>query len=257
MKGIKEVKIALVLSLSFFLTGCDILKEVLESGGLPMLTSEEIGKGLKEALKVGTNKSVSALSKTDGFYGNKLLQIALPKEANTIVKNVSKIPLLGDKVVEETKKMINRSAEDAASQAGPIFKNAITSMSISDAVGILKGRDTAATNYLRRKTFSKLQNAFTPKIKGSLGKKIIGNNSAESAYSSLIGNYNKAAKLPFSGLEQIKTNSLSKYVTRRALNGLFHKVKAEEKNIRDNPGARVNDLLKKVFSEENRNRIIR
>jgi len=173
----------------------------------------------------------------------------LPKEANAIVKNLSKVPLVGEPLVEEAKKLINRAAEDAAREAAPIFKNAITTMSIADAVGILKGNDSAATHYLRGKTYRQLKQAFLPKIKNSLSKDLVKNTSAEEAYQKLIDNYNLAAKIPFSGLEPIKTNSLSQYATKRALNGLFLKVANEEKDIRHDPVARVNDILKKVFDE--------
>ena len=244
--------VALFLSLGL-LSGCEVLEEVLGNLDLPTqgLTTQEITKGLKEALKKGTNKAAGTLSAQDGYYKDKLVRIALPKEARVIVQNLSKVPLVGQPLIEETKKILNRAAEDAASTAGPIFINAITSMSIKDAVGILKGNDTAATHYLRKTTFKKLNQAFSPKIKQSLGKKLVQNTSAEDAYAKLINNYNLAAKIPFSGLEPIKTNSLSKYVTKRALNGLFLKVSNEEKNIRDNPAARVTDILKKVFDPEN------
>lgn len=243
-----------VALLGLLLVGCDILP-FLNNVKLPVagLTQAEVVSGLKEALKVGTDSAVTRLSRNNGFYGDKLVQIGLPKEADVIAKNIAKVPLLGDKVLEETRKLINRAAEDAAKEAAPIFKNAITTMSITDAVGILKGNDSAATHYLRGKTFNQLKQAFMPKIKASLGKNIVSNVSAESAYKSLIDKYNTAAKIPFSGLEQVKTNSLSQYVTRRALNGLFVKVALQEKLIRQDPKARVTDILKKVFDENNRN----
>jgi len=235
------------------LTSCEILDQLLAGAGnlnIPTaLTSGEIAKGLKEALKVGTDTAVNRLARNNGFYGDKLVQIGLPKEANAIVKNLSKVPLVGEPLVEEAKKLINRAAEDAAREAAPIFKNAITTMSIADAVGILKGNDSAATHYLRGKTYRQLKQAFLPKIKNSLSKDLVKNTSAEEAYQKLIDNYNLAAKIPFSGLEPIKTNSLSQYATKRALNGLFLKVANEEKDIRHDPVARVNDILKKVFDE--------
>lgn len=244
--------LALFLGLGVF-TGCDLLDQILSNAGnlnLPTaLSSGEIAKGLKEALKVGTDTAVNRLARNNGFYGDKLVQIGLPKEADIIVKNLSKVPLVGEPLVEEAKKLINRAAEDAAREAGPIFKNAITTMSIADAVGILKGNDSAATHYLRGKTYRQLQQAFQPKIKNSLSKDLVKNTSAEEAYQKLIDNYNLAAKIPFSGLEPIKTNSLSEYATRRALNGLFLKVADEEKHIRTDPVARVTDILKRVFDE--------
>lgn len=255
MRSSTNPRVIGILLLFFSLSACDVLKPYLEGVQLPVLTKEEITRGLKEALKVGTDTAVTRLSRKNGFYGNKLLQIGLPKEADIIVKNISKVPLLGDAVIKETKKKINRAAEDAAIEAAPIFKNAITSMSIADAVGILQGKDSAATHYLREKTYNQLKRAFKPKIKASLGRKIVQNVSAEDAYSELINKYNLAAKIPMSGLSPIKTNSLSEYATRKALNGLFQKVAEEEKSIRKDPKARVSDILKKVFDESNRNSV--
>lgn len=244
--------LALVAS-TVLLSGCDVLEQILKNVQLPVLTQEEVVRGLKEALKVSTDTAVTRLSRNNGFYGDKKVQIGLPKEADLIVKNISKIPILGDKLVDETKKLINRAAEDAATEAAPIFKNAITSMSITDALGILRGNDSSATHYLRETTYKKLRNAFMPKIEASLGRKIVKDVSAEDAYSSLIDKYNTAAKIPFSGLEPVTSNSLSGYVTKKALNGLFLKVAGEEGSIRNDVNARVNDILKKVFDENNKN----
>ena len=255
MRRFKVHFIALFMGMTV-LTSCEILEELLGNVSLPVLTQEEIARGLKEALRVGTDTAVTRLARNNGFYKDKLVQIGLPKEADVIVKNLSKVPLVGDALIEEAKKLINRAAEDAATEAAPIFKNAITGMTIGDAVGILKGNDSSATHYLREKTYKQLKKAFKPKIKASLSRDIVKSTSAEEAYQKLIDNYNLAAKIPFSGLEPIKTNSLSEYATRRALNGLFSKVALEEKDIREDPKARVNDILKKVFDENNRNAVI-
>ncbi len=248
-----KLHIIAIVSSVLLLSSCEILEQILGQVQLPVLTQEEIANGLKEALKVGTDTAVTRLSRTNGFYKDKLVQIGLPKEADVIVTNISKVPLLGDKLIEETKKLINKAAEEAATEAAPIFKNAISNMSITDAVSILKGNDSAATHYLRQNTYKQLYNKFMPKIQASLGRKIVKDVSADDAYKSLIDKYNMAAKIPFSGLEQVKTNSLIEYVTRRALNGLFLKVANEENDIRNDVNARVNDLLKKVFDENNRN----
>lgn len=255
LRRFKAHTFALFLGITV-LTSCDLLNEILKQVDVPILTKEEIAKGLKEALKVGTDTAVTRLSRNNGFYKDKAVQIGLPKEADLIVKNLSKVPLIGDKLIEETKKLINRAAEDAATEAAPIFKNAITTMSITDAVGILNGNDSAATHYLREKTYKQLYNKFKPKIEASLGRKIVDNVSAQSAYKSLIDKYNMAAKIPFSGLEKVESNSLSEYATHHALGGLFNKVAGEENAIRHDVNARVNDILKKVFDENNRNSVI-
>ncbi|MBN1984651.1 MAG: DUF4197 domain-containing protein, partial [Prolixibacteraceae bacterium] len=145
------MKLAKTLSVAFLflLTSCaelmQIAQETLDEG--QPLTRTEIVAGLKEALVVGTNKSVDILGVTNGYYKDEMVKILLPPEASVIVDNISKIPG-GEKLVEDVILSINRAAEDAVSEAKPIFVNSIKSMTITDAIGILKGTDNAATQYL-------------------------------------------------------------------------------------------------------------
>ena len=133
---------------------------------------------------------------------------------------------------------INRGAEDAAKSAKPIFVNAITSMTISDAMGILKGTDKqAATNYLKRVTSTQLTTAFKPVIGRSLDKTL-----ATKYWGDITTTYNK---IP--AVQKVNTD-LSAYVTQKALDGLFHMIGQEEIKIRENPVARISELLKKVFA---------
>ncbi|MCB0737983.1 MAG: DUF4197 domain-containing protein [Bacteroidetes bacterium] len=224
---------------------CDGLLSNLPEG----LTEEQIVNGLKEALKVGTDTAVTQLSKEDGYFGDELVKISLPSEAQVIIDNLSKIPLLGQAAVDETIKLINRSAEDAATEAAPIFVNAVQNMTVTDGVDILYGADSAATAYLRKNTYSELFSTFLPKVEGSLSKTLVGNVSAESSYKTLVDAYNTIATIPFSGLEKIENTTLSEYTTHKALKGLFIKVADEEKDIRQDVNARVNDTLKEVFGE--------
>jgi hypothetical protein len=212
------------------------------------LSTEEIIAGLKSALNVGTDTSVSLLNKQDGYYQDLAVKILLPPEAQVIYTKISEIPF-GNELLEETILKLNRAAEDAAIEAKPIFINAITGITITDGLSILNGNDSAATSYLKTRTFTPLTDAFQPKIDAALGKKIIGDVSASSAYDKLVSAYNTAS---LNGLlfERITTNTLSEHVTKRALDGLFLKVAEEEKAIRHDPIARVTDILKKVFGNK-------
>lgn len=228
----------------FFSTACtkEQLESVLKSTSL---TDEEVIQGLKSALSVGTDTSVSILNKTDGYYADLAVKILLPPEAQVIYTNIGKVPG-GSVLLEETVLKLNRAAEDAAAEAKPIFIDAITGITIEDGMSILKGNDTAATFYLKGKTYSPLTDAFQPRIQTALDKKIIGDISASSAYDNLVSAYNTAS---LNGLlfDRITTNTLSDHVTRKALDGLFSKVAEEEKAIRHDPLARVTEILKKVF----------
>src|SRR5690606_10942869 len=132
---------------------------------------------------------------------------------------------------------MNRAAEDAASKAVPIFVNAITSMSIQDGLNILKGGQGAATNYLKSRTTAQLTTALRPVIEGSLHKLNVATywNKTFSVYNQLPTTFNKV------------NPDLTAYVTERPLQGLFLTIADEENKIRNNPAARVSDLLKKVF----------
>ncbi|RLD69564.1 MAG: DUF4197 domain-containing protein, partial [Bacteroidetes bacterium] len=134
------------------LTGCAELNSLIQSVPTDAPLSEaEVVEGLKEALIVGSKNSSSILSAVDGYYGDELVKILLPEEASIIIDNLAKIPG-GDKLVEDVVLRINRAAEDAAKEVAPIFINSIKQMTISDAFGILKGADNAATQYLSNTT---------------------------------------------------------------------------------------------------------
>ncbi len=215
------------------------------------LTNDEAIAGLKEALVVGTDTSVTILNKVDGYLKDEAVKILLPPEAQVMYTNLSKVPLASAAItalMDQTILAMNRAAEDAASEAKPIFVDAITGISIGDGLSIVKGNDSAATTYLRGKTYDSLFVTFQPKINASLAKPLVGGLSAESIYSDLIDAYNSAS---INGLlyDRVQTNSLSKHVTQKGLNGLFLKVALEEKAIRKDPLARVTELLQKVFGK--------
>ena len=240
----------------FFLMGCTELQQVATQVGTQVLTgaigisNTENASGLKEALSVGITSSVTALSKQNGYYSNPLLKILLPEEAQGIVNNIKMIPG-GQDMVNEVIVRLNRAAEDAAKEAGPIFLKSITSMSISDATGILFGNNDAATQYLKRTTYSQLTSAFAPKINASLDKKLVGNISTNQSWSTLTSAYNSVANSLIgktANLTPVNAN-LGEYVTQKALDGLFSNLAGEEQKIRQNPAARSTDLLKKVFGQ--------
>jgi len=244
--------IASLFTLALLLSACENIQQLipLDTSSIG-LSNDEIIKGLKEALKIGTDTSVTKLHKPNGYLSDQAVKILLPQEAQVITQHLSVLPG-GQLLIDEVTKKINRAAEDAAIEAKPIFINAITSITISDGLTILNGNNNAATNYLRQKTYSQLQGAFQPKISVSLNKEIIGGVSAESAYSALISKYNlavTAANLTGKNYPKVTSNSLSEYTTQRALDGLFLKVAEEEADIRQNASARVTAILKKVFGK--------
>ena len=228
----------------------NIANTVATSSSTTGISQQENALGLKSALNVGIETAVKKLGVTDGFYNDALLKILLPDEAQAIVKNIKMIPG-GTDLVNKAVLSMNRAAEDAVVEAAPIFKNAILNMSFSDVTGVLFGGENAATNYLKKSTYTQLQNAFAPKIKTSLDKPLVLNTSTTKTWNSLTSTYNSVASTPvgaIAGLKSVNVN-LEQYVTQKALDALFVKVADQEKAIRTNPVERVSTLLQRVFGQ--------
>ncbi|MDP1745084.1 MAG: DUF4197 domain-containing protein [Bacteroidota bacterium] len=209
------------------------LKDSKGAGTKP-LSNDEVIKGLKDALTVGTNNSTGIASKVDGYYKNPKLLIPFPPEAKQVK---DKMDALGMK--PQTDKFVmtlNRAAEEAAKNAAPVFINAVKGMSIGDGFGILKGADNAATQYLKDKTTAELKQKFTPIVKAAIDKVEV-----TKYWNPIITKYNKIPMV------QKQNPDLTAYVTERAMAGLFLLLAEEELKIRKDPLARVNDILKRVF----------
>jgi hypothetical protein len=244
-------KLVKILALSSLLlstgitSSCDTLAQLPINLGNLEPTDGEIGSGLKEALNVGINKGVQQLIKTDGYFGNQVLKILLPPEAQNVQNIITKYVPGGQDLINGAVLKMNRAAEEAAKEAVPIFTNAITGMSFTDARNILFGGNGSATTYLKNVTTQSLISAYSPKINASLES--VG---ARQAWEALVKPYNKFANSPaamlVNGAKPINPD-LTAYVTQKALDGLFYKVNEGENDIRGNLGARSSQLLQKVF----------
>ena len=229
-------------------SSCDVINETINSVNLPNndntengenpLTEVEVIDGLKEALNIGIKNAVDITSVTDGFLGNSEIKIPFPESAIKMKEWAENKPILSDKVVQITE-TLNRAAEDAAKEATPIFVNAIKNMSISNGFDILKGGDGAATKFLKDNTTDELVAAFSPKVQASIEKVKL-----TDYWEPVMTKYNQA--MIFTGGDKIETD-LNKYVTERAISGLFKMVEKEENKIRKDPVARVTDILQRVF----------
>ncbi|WP_299161491.1 DUF4197 domain-containing protein [uncultured Tenacibaculum sp.] len=218
------------------LTGCAELQKVvnqLPQGGV--LSQDQIGNGLRQALDNGIKNQVNKLTAKDGFYRNQLVKIVLPEELRAVDKGLRKIGL--SNLADEGLKAINRTAEDAVKTATPIFVNAVKEITFNDAKNILLGEQNAATTYLEGKTNKALYSQFNPVIKNSFGK--VG---ADKIWTNLISKYNS---IPF--VKKVNPD-LTDYVTTQALNGVFTMIAVEEKGIREKVGLRNTALLRQVFA---------
>ena len=180
-------------------------------------------------------KAVLKLNKEDGFFKDALYKVLLPPDAKKIENTLRDLGM--GNMVDKAILQVNRAAEDAAGFAKPIFVDAIKSMTISDAIGLVRNGDTSATHFFRVKTTDKLIAAFLPVIKSSLDKL-----NATKFYGDVVSTYNN-----FPTTFKKINPDLPGYVTERATDALFDLVAKEEVNIRQNIVARTSDLLRRVF----------
>lgn len=219
------------------LSGCAELQQVASQ--YPQIGNTignaDISAGLKEALNNGISKEVSKLTATDGFYKNDAVKILLPAELQKVDKTLRGMGM--SSLADEGLKVLNRAAENAVKEATPIFVDAVTKMTFTDAKTILMGSDNSATLYLQKSTSSALYGKFSPVVQTSLAK--VG---ADKVWTNIITKYNS---IPLVN----KVNpDLKDYVTQEAMKGVFKMVAVEEKDIRNNLAARTSDLLRRVFS---------
>ena len=237
-----------VLGLALLTAGCAdtgssgefgrVLGDVLGAATTPAsqgaLTTAEIDAGLREALTVGANIVASQLGRTDGYYGDPKIRIPLPNTYRSIQSNLAKVGASGP--LDDLELRMNRAAEAAVPQAKQLILGAIRDITIQDALNILNGGDTAATDFLRAKTETQLRAAFTPYARDALSQ--VG---AFTAMESVASQY---------GIGGI-TSSLQADLTTRTvdlgLDGIFLYVADQERQIRENPLARTTDLLRRVF----------
>jgi hypothetical protein len=237
---------------SALLCSADILGDALKkglpqlpaSGGSPTnrgagagLDDHTIVSGLKDALSVGTRNAVGLVSKPNGYFGNPVIRIPLPDNIQKAAEMVGKLGY--QKQVDAFVLSMNRAAEKAAPKATSYFVGAVKEMNVEDARKILSGGDTAATDYFKSKTSTKLYDEFKPGISESMNQ--VG---VTHSYNAMM---DKVPAVPFAKSQSLDLNH---YVTTKALDGLFIMVGQEEKKIRVNPAARTTDLLKKVFGRD-------
>lgn len=222
------------------LSGCDVISQLPTGpGNATGITQGEAAQGIKEALGQGLVKAVLQLNNTDGFFKDDIYKVLLPPDAIKIENTLRTIGF--GNVVDKAILQINRGAEDAVGFAKPIFIDAIKNMTLTDAIGLVRNGDTSATHFFREKTTAKLLAAFRPAIQESLNKA-----EATKYYGDMVSKYNN---LPTT-FRKVNPD-LTNFVTLKATDALFDLVAKEERNIRNNLGARTSDILRKVFGRNN------
>ena len=221
------------------LPGCATLQDaglgdILAGGDRPLEESTVVA-GLKEALHVGTERSVLSVGAVDGYLANELIRIALPEQLAGVASTLRDLGLGAH--VDELETGMNRAAELAAGEARAVFWDAIRSMTIADGFAILNGGRTAATDYFRERTWQALESRYRPIARDKMQE--VG---LSRLYGRALDVYNAVPLVDKPPLVE-----LDEYVTHEALSGLFTVLAQEEGRIRSDPLARTTDLLKRVF----------
>lgn len=233
-------KFALVFAALWFTNGCTEIQQFAGQYEAPIdqqstaPTQAEINEGLKSALQLGVAHAVSSGSARDGFYGNQLIRIPVPEEADRVISTLRKLGM--GSIVDDFEISLNRAAEQASSQATSIFAEAISDMTIVDVVELWQGGDDAATQYLKRTSSTQLEQAFAPII-----DKATESTGVTRYWGRIATSYNS---LPF---VTPVTPNLNQYVNDKTMDGLFMLVAQEEQNIREHPAARSTEILQRVF----------
>ena len=232
--------ILLALACAVLPAGCETAGDygrAMGSLGLPNggpVSAAEIDAGLREALTLGTNNVAGRLGRTDGYFGDPRVRIPLPSTYRDIQTNLARIGASGP--LDDLELRLNRAAEAAMPEARTLVVNAVRQITIEDALRILNGGDTAATDYLRARTETNLRAAFTPYARDALAR--------SGAFTALE---TTASQYGFGGATQSLQADLTSHAVQFGLDGLFLYVAEEEKNIRENPLARTTELLRRVF----------
>ncbi|WP_425390618.1 DUF4197 domain-containing protein [Ekhidna sp.] len=264
MKNYRRLLLVTLLALSSILVSCELFEDATNP-----LSEAEIVEGLKEALNIGLENSVTSASSTGGYLQNEVIKILLPEEVNNLQSKIQTesiggvVPLSvvydayinlennGNDLFEELITAMNRGAESAATKALPIFGNAIRNMSFDDARGILNGGETAATDFFYRTTSDALFTAFNPDVKEALDA--TGANQVYTDVASFLSYEYDPTGLglttvsPSDVLNVQLPSSIDEYATTRAIDGLFHLVGEEEKKIREDPFAWGSSIIERVF----------
>ena len=237
MKRCMMITLALCILFTQPLYALDLMGIMKNLGSSPAATTADtstIDRGLREALSVATNRAVTSVGATDGYFGNQAIQILLPERFRLVGDTLSKLGY--QKEVDAFVLSMNRAAEKAAPKAADHFISAIKEMSFDDAKGILNGSSTAATEYLQKKTSDRIHESFKPVIMESMNQ--VG---VTRSYKEMMRPYEALPLMPKQALD------LDGYVTDKAVAGLFVMLGEEEKKIRANPAARTTELLRTVF----------
>ena len=202
------------------------------------LTAETAAKGIREALAEGTRTAVNTLGQTNGFWANEQARIPLPRGVERLGETLTKLGA-GD-VVDQFHQTLNRAAEAAVPEAADVLANAVSQLTVADALDIVQGADDAATQYFRKTSSQTLFDRLRPLVVDATTQ--VG---VTQQYKNLVS---KAG--PFMAMAgSAAPADLDDYITEQALDALFGQIAAEEMLIRADPAQRTTEILREVFGQ--------
>ena len=218
----------IVACLSFLLIGNAAAATIAD------LSNAEAVRGLKQALNDGSAAAVARLGVENGYYANPNVKIPLPPSLQQVERGLRAFGMR--RQADELVLTMNRAAEAAVPEAKQLLVDAVKTMSVQDAKGILGGGDTAATDYFQRSTRSQLGRRFLPIVKQATDR--VG---LAQQYNALAG---QGVAL---GLVKEDQASIESYVTQKALDGLYFMIGEQEKAFRQDPVGATSDIVRRVF----------
>lgn len=220
------------------------LKQQLLGGKNSNNVSEaDASRGIKEALAQGVDRAVRQLGKQDGFFRDQAVKIFVPEKIRRLADLARQLG--AGRKVDDFELSMNRAAEKAVPAAAGILADAVRQMTLQDAIGLVRGGETSATDFFRRSSEQKLYAAFRPIVEKQTAS--VGVTQKYKDFSKKAGGSSMGALLGGGGQGSATSTDLDDYVTREAIDGLFHVIAEQEKQIRQNPASRTTELLRRVF----------
>ena len=208
------------------------------------VSENDAAGGIKEALAQGVDRAVRQLGTQDGFFRDQAVKILVPKDLRKMADLAR--TLGAGKRVDAFELSMNRAAEQAVPKAAGILGDAVRQMTLQDAIGLVRGGETSATDFFRRVSEEKLYAAFRPIVEEQTTK--VGVTKKYKDMVKKAGGSGLGAALL--GGDNSQAADLDDYVTREAIDGLFHVIAEQEKQIRRNPASRTTELLRRVFGRD-------
>jgi len=207
------------------------------------ISEGDASRGIKEALAQGVDRAVRQLGKEDGFFRDQAVKIFVPEKIRRLADLARQLG--AGKKVDAFELSMNRAAEKAVPVAAGILADAVRQMTVQDAIGLVRGGETSATDFFRRSSEEKLYAAFRPIVEKQTAS--VGVTRKYKDFSKKAGGGSMAALLGGGGQGSASSADLDDYVTRETIDGLFHVIAEQEKQIRQNPASRTTELLRRVF----------